>query len=642
MTDPQPRHTVHTGFDPGTPIPRGFSFGGVRCGIKQARSDLGLVRSEPAAAVAGTFTRNRVRAACVERNQGLVPAASVAAILVNSGNANAMTGPDGVRANQAMANELASVLGVEAGAVLTASTGIIGVPLPTELVFEGLDPVVQAAGEDPMTFAEAILTTDTTTKLAHAEVVLPGSAEPVRILGIAKGSGMIHPDMATTLGFVCTDAALSPALLQQMVKEAVDETFNAITVDGDTSTNDMVLVLANGASGVDIEREDLGSVFARALQGVMADLARQVARDGEGATRVMEVEVVGAPDRALARAVARGVCRSSLVKCSAFAGQAEWGRVGMAVGQVALEQGVDLDPAHLVIEAEGIRLYGGKDGPSTDVKASELKRRMRGATVHWRIELGQGDASYTALGCDMTYDYVRINADEAHQIEVTRTGGVSRNLTLAAYSPRLKHQLLVEGLAYVRRFVGVRSMIYVHPPAARSTTAASLAHDLELCLDAGLRPLAVIPDLESAEVIAKHMEQTGHYAAVVPPDPVTISAYLDRGHLCLMVRDAPAPDAIVELSLKLGIQKLIVLGNDQGLRDAQGFLQRLSPDTLLAGIQRGRFDASDPDMLVLARHAAMRGVPALHIIDARVPHAVVGELFTDQGIGTLVTRQALA
>jgi acetylglutamate kinase len=640
MNDTAKGHTVYTGFDPGTPTPVGFSFAGVRCGIKQARTDLGLVHSDRPAVAAGTFTRNRVRAACVERNASLVPNATVRAVLVNSGNANAMTGPDGVTANETMAKGLAAALQVEPAAVLTASTGIIGVPLPAELVLEAVDPALQARGDDPMPFAEAIVTTDTTTKLAHAEVEVPGG-EPIRILGIAKGSGMVHPDMATTLGFVCTDAAVAPALLQRMVGEAIDDTFNAITVDGDTSTNDMVLVLANGARGVHIEGEAIVSAFAAALRGVLADLARQVARDGEGATRLVEVAVEGAPDREVARAVARGICRSNLVKCSAFAGQAEWGRVAMAVGQVALERGFELDPQRLCIEAEGIRLYDGQ-GPSPAVKAAELKRRMRGSTVHWRIDLGMGDSTYTALGCDLTYDYVRINADEAHQIEVTRTGGVTRNLSLAAYSPRLKHQLLVEGLAYVRRFTGLRAMVYLHPAAGRSTTAASLGHDLELCLDAGLRPLAVVPDAKSAEVIAEHMAQTGHFVTTVPPDPVAISGYLDRGHLCLMVRESPSPDTVVELALKLGIAKLIALGNDQGLRDTQGFLQRLSPDTLLAGIQRGRFDPSDPDMLVLARHAAMRGVPAVHIIDARVPHAVVGELFTDQGIGTLVTRQALA
>jgi glutamate N-acetyltransferase/amino-acid acetyltransferase len=632
---------VQTGFDPGTPTPRGFTFAGVRCGIKQSRTDLGLLCSETPAVAAGTFTKNRVRAACVERNAGLVPSGTVRAVIVNSGNANAMTGTDGAAANLAVAKGLAGALGVDPSAVLTASTGVIGVPLPTDLVLDGIDPAVQGGGTDPMVFAEAIVTTDTTTKLAHAEVAVAGGTEPIRILGIAKGSGMVHPDMATTLGFVCTDAAVSPTLLQRLVSEAIDDTFNAITVDGDTSTNDMVLVLANGASGTHVESGELVDAFAAALRGVLADLARQVARDGEGATRLIEVQVEGAPDRTIARAVARGICRSSLVKCSAFAGQAEWGRVAMAVGQVALERGFELDPAALRIEAEGICLYDGQ-GPSLTVKTAELKRRMRGSTVHWRIGLGKGEASYTALGCDLSYDYVRINADEAHQIEVTRTGGVTRNLSLAAYSPRLKHQLLVEGLAYVRRFTGLRAMVYLHPAAGRSTTAASLGHDLELCLDAGLRPLAVVPDARSAEVIADHMAQTGHYVTTVPPDPIAISSYLDRGHLCLMVRESPSPDTIVDLALKLGIQKLIALGNDQGLRDAHGFLQRLSPDTLLAGIQRGRFDPSDPDMLVLARQAAMRGVPAVHVIDARVPHAVVGELFTDQGIGTLVTRQALA
>jgi hypothetical protein len=241
----------------------------------------------------------------------------------------------------------------------------------------------------------------------------------------------------------------------------------------------------------------------------------------------------------------------------------------------------------------------------------------------------------------MSYDYVRINADEAKQIEVSRAGGGTRNLTLAAYSPQLKHQLLCEGLAYVRRFTGLKVMVYLQLREGLSDPIAALARDLELCLDAGLKPLAVLPDEASVKTIADHMHEAGHFAAPVPPDPVSINNFLDRGHLCLLVREAPDPEAIVDLALKLGIQKLIALGNDQGLRDAHGFVQRLSPDTLLAGLERGRFDASDPDLLVLARHAANRGVPALHIIDARVPHAVVGELFTDEGIGTLITRQAL-
>ncbi len=638
MTDVSP--TPHTTLEDLFVVPAGFRFAGTRCGIKHARPDLGMLLCDTPAVAAGCFTQNKVRAACVTRNAALLPADNVRALVVNSGNANAMTGALGEQNNTRMAVSASHVLGVEPDQVLTGSTGIIGVPLPIELVEEAFAPLAKATEIDPRPFAKAIVTTDTHTKVAHTKVTLPGHEQPIRLLGVAKGSGMIHPNMATTFGFVVTDAAISPSRLQALLRATVDETFNAITVDGDTSTNDMVLALASGASGVHVEGEAAQQAFAGALDGVLRALAKQVARDGEGATRLLEVEVTGAPSAAAARALARGVCRSNLVKCSAFAGQPEWGRVGMAIGQIAAELDLDVGPDAISISAQGTLLYDGS-GPKLGHNTAALRSGLQQTEVRWTIDLGAGDGRSIAYGCDMSYDYVRINADESKQIEVSRAGGVSRNLTLAAYSPRLKHQLLCEGLAYVRRFTGLRAMVYLPRNEHLGDPVASLARDLELCLDAGLKPLAVVPDQNAVEMITEHMRKTGHFAASVAPDPVNIGNLLDRGHLCLLTRSAPAPDAIVDLALKLGIQKLIALGVDAGLKDKHGLVQRLSPDTLLAGLERGRFDCNDPDLLVLARHAAMRGVPALHIVDARVPHAVVGELFTDEGIGTLITRQAL-
>jgi acetylglutamate kinase len=629
---------VHTDAPEASAVPEGFRFAGVRSGIKQARPDLGAILADAPAVVAGTFTQNEVRAACVDRNAGLLPSDRIRAIVVNSGNANAMTGAEGEAANVRMAAALASELGVPPEAILTGSTGLIGLPLPVQLVEEAAGPLVQAAGRDPMDFARAVITTDTHTKVAHAQVVLPGDDATIKLVGIAKGSGMIHPNMATTMGFVCTDARVAPGLLQRLLKEAIDDTFNAITVDGDTSTNDMVIVLASGKSGSDVEGEARTAAFAAALRGILAALARQVAADGEGATRLLQVTVRGAPDRATARALARGVCRSSLVKCSTFAGAPEWGRVGMALGQTAAEIGVQLDQRKLSIAAQDVVLFAGDPQPLPH--AADLRRALKTDEIRWTIDLGLGDGEFTAYGCDLGYDYVRINADEAKQIEVGRSGGVTRTLTLAAYSPRLKYQLLCEGLAYVRRFTGLKLMVYLAPSATLSSVT-SMARDLELCLDAGLKPLAIVPSAEVAQTIEAHMQATGHYTAHVPPDPVTITNFLDRGHLCTLVREAPDPEAIVELALKLGIAKLVALGNDQGIRDAHGVVQRMAPDTLLAGLERNRFDSTDPDLLVLARHAAHRGVPATHILDARIPHAVVGELFTDEGVGTLITRQAL-
>lgn len=631
--------TIHTELEDLFAVPQGFRFAGLRCGIKHARPDLGLLVSDTPATAAGCYTQNKVRAACVDRNAGLFPTDDMRALLVNSGNANAMTGTLGVQSNTRMAVAAAHALGCEADQVATASTGIIGVPLPVELIEEVAPNLAAGLSNDPRPFASAIITTDTCTKVAHTTVSLPGHEQPIRLLGVAKGSGMIHPNMATTFGFVVTDAAIAPAKLQAMLRGAVDETFNAITVDGDTSTNDMVLAFAGGASGIHVEGEQ-EAAFAEALEGVLRELAKQVARDGEGATRLLEVEVTGAPSKTVARALARGVCRSSLVKCSAFAAQPEWGRVGMAVGQIAAELDIELRADAISICAQGTLLYDG-NGPKLGHNTAALRAGLQQTQVQWSIDLGAGEESSTAYGCDMSYDYVRINADESKQIEVSRAGGVSRNLTLAAYSPRLKHQLLVEGLSYVRRFAGLRAMIYLPRAEFLGNPVSSLAGDLELCLDAGLKPLAVVPDEAAVEEISEHMRNAGHFSAIVPPDPVNISKLLDRGHLCLLPRKSPAPDAVVDLALKLGIQKLIVLAGGAGIQDKHGLVQRLSPDTLLTGLERGRFDATDPDLLVLARHAAKRGVPALHVVDARVAHSVVGELFTDEGIGTLMTRQAL-
>ncbi len=623
-----------------TPLPAGFAFAGTHCGIKRTRPDLALLGCAEGTVAAGVFTQSPVRAPCVARNAALVPHGSVRAVLVNSGNANAMTGPDGERANTHMAEHAAAALGCAPEQVLTLSTGVIGVPLNTGVIGKATPRLAAEAGDDVAAFAEAILTTDTCTKVAHLELTLPGASAPVRILGVAKGSGMIHPDMATTLGFVCTDAAVSPQALQDMLAAHIDTTFNAITVDGDTSTNDTVLALASGKSGVFVEGE-ARAVFERALHAVLRELAKQVAADGEGATRLLQVQVHGASSAAAAHALARGICRSSLFKCSVFAGKAEWGRLVAAAGQAALEADVSLAPSDLHISVQGVPVVR-SGAPIEAASPSELTRKLREPEIAWDVRVGDGPHAFTAWGCDLSYDYVRINADEASQVEVQPGGMVARNLTLAAYSPRLKHQLLVDGLTYVRRFVGLRAMVYVHSgPADRFDLMASLAQDLSLCLDAGMRLLVVVPSEALATKLRDAVRVSGNYAAIVPPDPQEISLLLDRGHLCVAVEGTPEPGEQVDLAIKLGLQKLLALGDDQGLRDDTGLVSTLSPELLLQGLARGRFVSQDPEFPALARQAAVRGVPALHLVDGRIPHALVGELFTDQGIGTLITRQTV-
>lgn len=632
--------TVSTSLADDDALPRGFSFGGLRCGIKQGRPDLGLVRSDRPATAAAVLTRNPARAACIDRNAGLVPSARVTAVLVNSGNANAMTGTRGERANEEVAHATARALDVDPSEVLTLSTGVIGVPLPVSLITRALPTLVAEAGATPMPFARAILTTDTVTKIARTEVLLPGVEAPVVLLGIAKGSGMIHPNMATTLGIVCTDAAIAPHHLQALLRQGADETFNAICVDGDTSTNDAVTVLANGASGIHVESPDAVATFGAALKAVMASLARQVALDGEGATRLLEVEVRGAPDDPTARLVARGVCRSSLVKCSTFAGHPDWGRIAAAVGQAALEHELAVDPKRMSIAVQGITLFE-PQGPCADVDEQTLDRRMREATVRWTVDLGDGPGRALGLGCDLSYDYVRINADEAQTIEVGDDGLVRRNPGLASYSPRLKHLLLVDGLAYVRRFMGLRMMVVVPAPPTRADVVDTLAEDLELCLDANLRPLLVVPTEAMAHAVQEHLRSTGHFVATVTRDAVEIGRMLDRGHLCVMVQERPTPADVVDLAIELGMHKLIAMTDAQGLRDARGLVPTVSSQGFPRDLEQGRFASSPPDLVALAERAVDQGVPALHLIDLRLPHALVGELFTDEGIGTLVTRQAV-
>jgi len=647
------RFSPSTSLDAAPALPAGFAFAGVHAGIKRSRKDLGLIHctSSAGANAAGVFTRNLVRAACVDRCAELLPAAGVRAVLVNSGNANAMTGPAGVAANVAMAEAAAAALACPATAVLTCSTGVIGVPLDVGRIEAAMPAMREALGADPRGFATAILTTDTLIKVAHGELSLAGHEQPIRLFGVAKGSGMIHPNMATTLAYVCTDAAIEPEVLHALLRNAIEPTFNAITVDGDTSTNDTVLALASGESGVAITSAEAKAEFGAALQAILLALAEQITRDGEGATRLLEVTVSGAPTPAIAKAIARGCCRSSLFKCSVFSGEAGgWGRLSAAAGQAAFEAGFDtLALCDIEIDAQQIPLVrAGAPVPAADkgdestptYDGRELARRLREPTVRWSVRVGAGPASFTALGCDFSYDYVRINADETLQLVVSAEGVVGRNVSLASYTPILKHQLLVDGLSYVRRFTGMRVLVHLSGSAARKPMLlASVARDLELMLDAELRVLVVVPDLEVLAGLREDFADGAYRLVEVPHDPGRIGQRLDRGQACVLIQARPDPGELVSLAVRLGVTKLLSLADDQGLHDAGGLVSELSPDQALVGLDRGRFTTDADENLALARHAARQGLPALHLIDGRLPHALVAELFTEQGVGTLITRQ---
>lgn len=376
-------------------LPAGFRAAGVRAGIKPSgKPDLGLVVSDEPLAWAIASTRNLVRAPCVTRNRARAASAqSVRALAVNAGNANCANGEEGIWDNDEFATVAARALGIaRSQEVLTASTGVIGRKLPMDLVRAGVPRAAAALSDEVEPFAEAILTTDLVTKTA--EVRLDGGA---RVVGVAKGSGMIHPNLATMLAFVFTDAGLEQGALRATWSEVVRRTYNQVTVDGDTSTNDMAIVFANGRRSA--PREEL----AGALAWVSGELSRAIARDGEGATTLITVEVTGGRDEDDALAAARAVAGSSLVKAAIHGRDPNWGRILSAVGQ----SGAVADLSAVAIRLQGTPVYQGRPLP---FDATDLSRSMRSPDVRVQVDLAAGAAEASAWGCDLSADYVKINA----------------------------------------------------------------------------------------------------------------------------------------------------------------------------------------------------------------------------------------
>ncbi len=394
-------------------IPAGFRFAAVRAGIKPSgKPDFACAVAEQASAAA-MFTSNRtVAAPVVVGREHLVAGGSVVRVLaVNAGNANCATGEPGLAACRAVCDALAEKFSCAPQQVFPSSTGIIGVPLPAEKLVRAIPQIEKELGATPehlRRFAEAILTTDTRVKFASATVATP--AGPVRIAGVAKGAGMIAPQLvphATMLSYIFTDALVSPSTLQATLKPAVEATFNCISIDGDTSTNDTVLLLASGASGVTIEAgSTTAEAFAAAVHQVCSSLARQIVEDGEGAEHLLVLHVTGAASFADARAVAGTIANSPLVK-TAFAGcDPNWGRILAAAGR----SGVALDPANVSVSIAGMPVC--RNG---QIAAEFSRDRVHAAMREWEVpvsvDLGMGEASCTFYTCDLTAEYVHINAD---------------------------------------------------------------------------------------------------------------------------------------------------------------------------------------------------------------------------------------
>lgn len=387
-----------------TVLPLGFLASGVNCGVRRYRPDVGMIYSEQDLVAAGVFTINEAKGAPVRYCQQLLPADNIRAILTNSGQANAATGAEGVARNQAMADAVAQQLGVAPSQVLIASTGKIGVQVESEKVIGAVNELVDRATDVAEGFALAILTTDLVPKSVTTTVKL--SSGKVRITGICKGSGMIHPQMATMLGYLLTDVKLSPTLAQSLLTEATGVSFNMISVDGDCSTNDSCFLFASGASGVELASEEDLAKFKKALIEVAQFLAKAIASDGEGATRLIEVELKGASDLEMARRAARGVTLSPLVKCAIHGEDPNWGRI---LSRLGAEQVPAAALEKLTLKLQGLTLF--QAGQPVAFDREKARALLKTNKVQIEIDLKSGSQSATAWGCDLSKKYVDINTE---------------------------------------------------------------------------------------------------------------------------------------------------------------------------------------------------------------------------------------
>ena len=384
----------------GVTTPKGFRAAGVPCGLKKTGAlDLALVASDHDCACAGVFTTNRVKAAPVLYDQETLAKNhnAIRAVVINSGCANACTGDPGLTDTRATAEATAHALGCRADQVLVLSTGVIGQRLPMDKILAGVTDAAQKLSSDGgADAAHAIMTTDTRPKVSALRSM------PYAIGGMCKGAGMIHPNMATMLAVITTDAKIAPELLDRALRVAVNASFNRISVDGDMSTNDTLLVLANGASGYVVAEKELDE-FTDVLTQVATDLAKQLVRDGEGATKFVEIVVSGARDETDAARVAKAIANSPLTKTALYGGDANWGRVICAAGY----SGVDVDPDRMKLWFGEVNVFA--NGTPTNYDEADSTRALAGAGVFIRLDLGQGDARTTVWTCDLSHDYVTIN-----------------------------------------------------------------------------------------------------------------------------------------------------------------------------------------------------------------------------------------
>lgn len=695
-------------------IPKGFRFGGVHAGLKPARRDLALVVSDHPAAAAGLFTINKAAAAPVIDGRPRVPAEGIRAILANSGNANALTGPAGLDDVAVIRTAVADALGVQKRAVLTASTGVIGARLPAMKIVTALPALVEQLGDHPDLAAEAIMTTDTRPKMASREVVLGGKTAIVS--AIAKGSGMLAPQLATTLTFVMTDAAIAPKALQEILARASKQTLELVTVDGEMSTNDTVYALANGLAGnprlhepgPDLDRLEV------AITDLLGEMARAMAADGEGATRMLEVVVQGAPSAEIARDCARSIAHSPLVKAALFGADPNWGRVLATVGARAGALDWPVDPYRSKVTLQGVLVFA--SGAPVEFDREALKAKMRESRIDVAVDLANGEARCAAWGCDLTYDYVKINADYTSMIVQRADGGVAKEDRVANYSPAFKRTLLAEALKYIAAFSGQIAVIkYGGAAMVKDSLKEAFAEDVTLLKKVGLKPVVVhggapeitktleklgersefvdglrVTDAQSLPVVemvltgkvnqelvsllnarnagavglsgkdgklvtarkAVHESgrDLGHVGEVVEVNQKFLQMFLDGGYVPVIspigiTEDGSGlsinADAVAAaVAVALGAKKLIYLTDVGGILDSvpDGELVRqLTSADLTRRLEAGAITGGMKWKAHAILGALAGGVSRVHVLDGRQPHTVIAELFTDRGVGSLIT-----
>ncbi len=397
-------------IDGGVCAAKGFTAGGIHCGIRKNREkkDLALIFSEKRAAAAAVYTTNLVKGAPLKVTKAHISDGYAQAVICNSGNANTCNA-NGIEIAEKMSLLAAEKLGISENDVVVASTGVIGQPLDIAPIANGMDALVASLGHNSEDAAEGIMTTDT--KLKQIAVSFEINGVECRIGGIAKGSGMIHPNMATMLVFITTDCAIAPDMLQKALSGDISNTFNMVSVDGDTSTNDMVTVLANGMAGNKMITGNgkAFNTFMKALNTVTVYLCRRIAGDGEGATKLLECVVSGAKDKKTAKTVAKSVICSSLTKAAMFGADANWGRVLCAIGYSGAK--VDVDKIDVWFESAKGKILVCQNGAGVDFSEEKAKEILLENEINIIINLNDGASGSVAWGCDLTYDYVRINGD---------------------------------------------------------------------------------------------------------------------------------------------------------------------------------------------------------------------------------------